>query len=159
MALKLGWVPSESRESFWRGDPSVDWEAMDDDARDAYLKDGDRAHLKLKNGETPTPTTIRFRALTADERATILGLSVRPGEGEGENSASWARMILLAFRVGCELVDVESAKPVKEHGLPMLPRRTCDVLASNYGDSFWQFYGSLVWAASNLTEDEKKASQ
>lgn len=158
MALKLGWVPNEWRESFWRSDPSVDWATMDEDAQAAYTKDGDRAHLKLTNGESPAATLIRFRALTAEERATILGLAIRPGETEENGGAAWARTLLYAFRVGCELPDVETAKKTREYGVPMLPRRLCDVLGANYGDGLWQFYGGLVWSASNLTDDEKKAS-
>ena len=156
MALKLGWTPGDWRESFWKYDPSIGWDDTDEESRKAYDTDGERAHLKLTNGKSEPPTLIRFRALRSDERATVIGLSLA-GVDPDHATATWARLLYWAFRVGVELPGMSEAKHVRECGVSVLPRPVCDALAANYGDGLWQLYGGLVWGAANLTEDEKKA--
>lgn len=172
MALRTGWVVDDWRESFWYGDPSIDIENTPAEDLEKWKKDGDRAHLRVKNGGTEPPTTIRYRALTAEERAALLSISMEkspPRAGESKEAyaeriqqegSSWARMLLYAFRAATEFVGVpqDMTKRVRERGIDLLPLPFVNALARHYGDEIWMTIGTWVWNASMLTEDEKKTS-
>lgn len=168
MALRLGYTPGDWRRSYWIEDDAVDWEATPDESRADFLLDGDASHLVLRaqNGTTFVPTEIRFRALTAEELATIRGLVVdwqrQPDESDEQyalrvaGGANVDRMQYFAFRVGVEIPSVADCKKIRERGLYMMPARAVDALMHNYRGII-AFYGRLVLAASLLGQPEKSA--
>ena len=173
MALKLGWVPNDTRESYWRDDPAVDWDTMTTEQRADYLSDGDRSNCIIRDGETPS--LITYRALTADELATIRGMCMSHADRViGESQAVFEaklregldeqRMLLLCFRVGCDFPGIDVAAKIRTRGLSMLPNDPPDKTHGGFVDSITRrypgiaaFYGGLVLCASTLTDDEKKS--
>jgi hypothetical protein len=170
MALALGWKPKDARLSYYWQDPAVDWEATPEPSRAAYFSDGDASHLVLRDGIAPTK--IQFRALDAEERATIHGICQDiPRKQEGESKEQWddrwvrefgvnaTRLWYWSCAAGVSLPDEPSAKrELGRGGLRVLPKAIMRALEAAYGDDFYLLYGRLVWQASQLGEDEKKAS-
>ena len=169
MALSLGWTPKDARLSYFWRDPAIDMDATPKEARDEYMKDGEASHLVVKPGQSPT--RIEFRALDVEERAAVRGICEdvpRRMDGEAqpdydarfarESGLNWARLWYWCCAVGVSFPDLASAKrELGRSGLVVLPKALMHALAANYGEDFWMFYGRLVWSASQLTEDEKKA--
>lgn len=165
MALQIGWRANELRESIWIGDPALG--EVPDAALEAWRLDGDASHLEpyATNGE---PTTILFRALTLSEQAYVR-TPMYGNESQGEKMAGLERAIILCFRIGCSFKgagDSAGTDPgtgakrkliVNEKGIWMLS----EAVINDVGKAFpglIEFYGNLVFAASFLSEIEKKAS-
>lgn len=165
MALSLGWRANEVRESIWVGDPSL--VNIPDGALEAWRIDGDASHLEpyATNGE---PTTILWRALTVSEQAYVRN-PMYGNNSEGERMAGLERAVILSFRIACSFKgagesmgqDPETGAKrkivVNERGFWMLSEAVVADLDKVF-PGLIAFYGHLVFAASFLSEVEKKAS-
>ena len=156
--MKLGWALDRWMTSYWRDDPAVDWEGTPEDARKRYEETGDGSVLTLRPGMTPT--TIRFRALTTEERIWVLSQHAGATDADfdassKDDSAAKRRMfavlagrLFFAFRIGAQIDGVERREV---SGYMMLPDRIDPEL-------LYLFYGRLILSASTLSDDEKKTS-
>lgn len=157
----------DTRHSVWMNDPSVDWESTPQEARTAYLRDGEARHLRLKEG-APPPTRIVLRPLTAEERAIVQSRCRRLEHGESRHYAMLE--LLMAFAVGCDLPDLPDEVDIPgrgkvpkwevEDGVRRLSRGLTDWINATQGEPFWLFYGRLVLEGSRARpEDFFQSSQ
>jgi hypothetical protein len=161
MGLNFGWKAHDTRESIWSGDPAlVD---VPEVALEEWVKDGEARHL-LPYAKAGQPSIIEFRALSIDESQHLE--LYRTGLGSGEES--FARFLLMAFRMGVRFKDApergyrdhkgqEHAMLVRERGIAMLAEGFCDYIEREY-PGIIGFYGVKVYFATRPSEPEKKAS-
>jgi hypothetical protein len=165
MALSFGWRANDIRESIWIGDPSL--VNVTDAALEAWRTDGDASHLEpyATSGE---PTTILWRALTLSEQAYVR-TPMYGNDSQEEKLSGLERAIILSFRIGCSFkgagdsmgqdpgTGIKRKIVVNEKGIWMLSEAVVADLVKAF-PGLLEFYGNLVFAASFLSDSEKKAS-
>jgi len=161
MALRFGYRAGEKRDTIWIGDAAL--ENVPQSAREDWQKDGDAVHLR-NYATAGQPTTFTFRALTFTEAQYVRGMydSASPGP-------SWELVVSMCFRMAVRFRDAPESftlEPTGVTGLRSTERVAgMTVLSEGFANhmrceypGMVEFYGALIFAASQPSEPEKKAS-
>lgn len=134
-----------------------------------YWDTGSREYLRVKEGETLT--RVRFRPMTARERALVRDEVKRcgPEPDEGEAQADFAQRLDKFTRGSHELTCYLAATialdfpewtvpRIEWHGLRVLPGGFIDEFIKRYNMATLTLFGAWIWRVSVATDDQKKTS-
>jgi hypothetical protein len=170
--IDFGYIAGERRTSIWYLDAAL---ANITPAAFAEWLENPEAGILEPFATNGPPTLITWRSLTGDERRFVEGLAHNAVSGRSASE----RIYRACFRLAVSIEGLRDTWPdpkgsgkefpslVRENGFVMLSNGVVDYFAARYPTDrkrpddrpgMVDFYGMHVYAASTLSEIEKKAS-